>query len=66
MILSTKQEQRHRPKNKHMDTKGGRWDRMNREIWIDIDTLLILCIKEIPNENLLCSSGNPTQCSVMT
>ena len=24
----------------------------------------ILCIKQITNENLLCSSGNPTQCSV--
>ena len=31
---------------------------------IDICTLLILWIKQITHENLLSSSGNPTQCSV--
>ena len=29
-------------------------------------TLLILCIKQITNENLLYSTGNSTQCSVVT
>ena len=37
---------------------------MNREIGIDIYTLL--CIKQITNENLLYSTGNSTQGSVMT
>ena len=31
--------------NKHMDTKGGRRGGMNWEIGIDINTLLILCVK---------------------
>ena len=31
--------------NKCMDTKGERWGGMNCEIRIDINTLLILCIK---------------------
>ena len=41
---------------------GGR----NWEIEIDTYTLLILCIKYITNENLLYSTGNFTQCSVVT
>ena len=36
------------------------------EIGIGIYTLLILCIKYITNENLLYSTGNSTQCSVVT
>ena len=39
---------------------------MNWEIGIDIYKLLILCIKQITNENMLYSTGNSTQCSVMT
>ena len=39
---------------------------MNWEIWIDIYTLLIVCIKEITNKNLLYSRGNSTHCSVVT
>ena len=39
---------------------------MNWETGIDIYTLLILCIKYITNENLLYSTGNSTQCSVVT
>ena len=39
---------------------------MNWEIGIDIYKLLILCIKQITNENVLYSTGNSTQCSVMT
>ena len=38
----------------------------NWEIGIDIYTLLILCVKQITNENLLYSTGNSTQCSVVT
>ena len=46
MILFTKQKQRHRCREKNMDTKGGnRMDWMNWEFGIDIYTLLILCIK---------------------
>ena len=45
--------------------RGGRWGSgMNSEIGIDIYTLL--CIKQITNENILCSIGNSTQYSVMT
>ena len=39
---------------------------MNWEIDTDIYILLILCIKQVTNENLLYSSGNSIQCSVMT
>ena len=39
---------------------------MNWDIGIDIYTLLILCIKQINNENLLYISGNSTQCPVVT
>ena len=45
-------------------TQGG--DEINWEIGIDVNTLLTLCIKQITNENLLYSSRNPTQCSVVT
>ena len=51
---------------KFMVTKGGRGCGMNWEIGIDIYTLLILCIKWITNENLLYSTGNSTQGSVVT
>ena len=48
-----------------MDTKGERGGGgMNLEIGIDIYTLL--CIKLITDENLLYSTGNSTQCSVVT
>ena len=39
---------------------------VNWETGIDAHTLLILCIKQITNENLLLSTGNSTQCSVVT
>ena len=51
--------------NKCMDTKeegGG----MNWEIGIDIYILSTVCIKQISNENLLYSTRNFTQCSVVT
>ena len=38
---------------------------MNQEIGIDIYILLILFIKQI-TENILCSTENATQCSVVT
>ena len=44
-----------------MDTKGG--GGMNWEIGVDTYKLSICCIKQIINENLLYSTGNPTQCS---
>ena len=44
--------------------KGG--GRRNWEIGIDTYTLLILCIKQTTNENLLYSTGNSTQYSVTT
>ena len=47
-----------------MLTKGGRGGGMNWEIGIDIYTLL--CIKWVANENLLYSTGNSTQCSMVT
>ena len=53
--------------NKHMDTKGVKEGvGKNWEIGIDIFTLLILCIKQMTSENLLYSTGNSTQCSVVT
>ena len=36
---------------------------MNWDIGIEVYTLLIPCIKQIPNENLLYSTGISTQCS---
>ena len=48
-----------------MDAKWGRRGGMNWEIGIDIYTLLILCIKLIIKENLLYSTGNATQYSVV-
>ena len=57
--------------NKRMNTKGetGRGTiGMNWETGIDIYTLVILvilCIKQMSNENILCSSENSTQCSVV-
>ena len=51
--------------NKCMDIRGKRWwDEL--EIGIDIYTLLILCMKQINNENMLHSTGNSTQCPVET
>ena len=33
---------------------------------IGINTYMLLCIKQITNKNLLYSTGNHTQCSVVT
>ena len=45
---------------------GRGWRGMNWEIGIDIYILLTLCIKLVTNENLLYSTGNSTQCSLVT
>ena len=44
------------------------WIFSNTTVYIDpvIQYILILCIKYITNENLLYSTGNSTQSSVMT
>ena len=47
-----------------MVTKGEQKGEMNQEI--GIDTYALLCIKQITNENLLYSTGNFIQCSVVT
>ena len=47
-----------------MDTKGKGGGGMNWEI--GIDTYILLCIQSITNEDLLYSTGNYTQCSVVT
>ena len=45
---------------------GGAGGGMNWEIGIDMYTLLTPCIKQTTNENLLYSTRNSTQCSVVT
>ena len=47
-----------------MDIKGGRQGEMNWEIGMDIYSLL--CVLKITDENLLESTRNSTQCSVVT
>ena len=50
--------------DKHMDTKG-RWG--GGMIWeTGIDIYKLIYIKQITNEGLLYSTGNSTQCSVVT
>ena len=48
--------------NKYMDTKGK--GGMNWEI--ETDTLLCIFIKQTTNKNLLYSTGNSMQCSLVT
>ena len=50
--------------NKHIDTRG-REEAMNWKTGIDVYTLLILRIKYMTGENLLYSTGNSTQGSVV-
>ena len=50
--------------NKCMHTKRER-QRMDQETGIDIHKLCILCIKYTTGENLPCSTGNSTQCSMV-
>ena len=61
--LLAKQKETHRRREQtHGYQEGG----MNWEIGIDIHTLLILCLKQVTNENLLYRTGNSTRCSVVT
>ena len=49
-----------------MYIKGKSCGVKNWEMFIDIYTLLILCLRYTTNENLLYSSGNSTECSRIT
>ena len=64
--LFAKQKLRHRCREQTYRCQGGKRGRggMNWEIGTDTHTLL--CIKQVTNENLLHSTGNSTQCSVVT
>ena len=63
MNLFIKQKQSHRCRKPTQDFQGESEGRINWEI--DIDTYILLCIKEITNKSLLYSTGNCTQYSVM-
>ena len=62
-FLTETQTYRTDTENKHTDTKGEKGSGMNWETGIDIHTLLF--IKQIAEENLLYSTGNSTQYSVV-
>ena len=64
MNLLTKQKQSHRCRKLTYGYQGGKGGGINWEIGIDIYTLLY--IKQITNKDLLYSTGNSTQYSVMT
>ena len=64
MNLFTKQKQSHRCRKQTYGYQGGTGGGINWEIRIDIYTLVY--IKSITNKNLLYSTGNSTQYSVMT
>ena len=64
MNLFTKQKQSHRCRKQTYGYQGGTGGGINWEIGIDIYTLVY--IKSITNKNLLYSTGNSTQYSVMT
>ena len=65
MNLFAKQKQSHRCRKQTYGYQGGKGGGgMNCEIGIDIYTLVYM--KQVTNENLLCNTGNSTQCSVVT
>ena len=64
-FICKKWKQRHRHRDQTYGYQRGSAG-MNGEIWIDIYTLLISRLKQITSDNLLCSTGNSTQCSVVT
>ena len=64
MNVSAKQDRDIDVANKLKDSKGRKRGVMNGEIDTDIYTLL--CIREKTNENCPHSTGNSTQCSVVT
>ena len=57
MILLAREKQTHRYKKQICGYQGGRRGK-NWEMGVDTYTLLILCITEITNENLLYSTAN--------
>ena len=63
MNLFTKQKQSHGRRKQTYGYQGIRGEGINQEIGIDMYTLLH--IKQITNKNLLYSTGNSTQYSVM-
>ena len=64
-VLEWGAKKRHRFREQTYRYQGGRGGGgMSWEIGIDISTLL--CIKKVTNENLLYSTENSTQCSVVT
>ena len=61
----TKQKQPHRHKNQTYGyPKGKMREGINQEFWINIH--ILLCGKYLLNKDLLCSTGNSTQYSVIT
>ena len=64
MNLSTKQKKSHRHRKQTYGYQRGKvWGGINQEFGINIYTLLY--IKQITNKDLLYSTGNSTQYSVM-
>ena len=69
MILSAKQKQGHRHRDKMHGHQWGRGEGMNWDVETDLHTLYVgikLCIKLVTNENLLYRSGTSTQRSGVT
>ena len=60
MNLFAKQQERNKCRETNVWIPSG--GRRNQKIGIDTYTLLILCIKQITNKNILCSTGNSTGC----
>ena len=59
MNLYTKQKQTHRYRKQTYGYQRGKWEGINEEVGINTYTLLY--IKQIPNKDLLYSTGNYTQ-----
>ena len=69
MILFAKQKQKHRQRTIVWTPRGEKRGGMNWEIGINIrkpNIYILLCIKQITDENLLYSTGNSTQYPVVT
>ena len=64
MNLFTKQKESHRCRKQTYGFQGGSGGEINWEIGIDI--YIVLYIKQITKRNLLYSTGNSTQYSVIT
>ena len=64
--LICKAEKRHRCPDQIYGCQWGGQGRRNWEIGIDIYTLLILCVKQITDDNILCRTGSSTECTVVT